>query len=96
MSDDIKKVKKIKISSSSSVVDPAMDNFENFPIFSQPVLPPALEEARTQDKLEALDLSLEIANKKKFINHCRLDAKGRKARREEVENEDEEDQIDGA
>jgi hypothetical protein len=94
MNEDIKKGKKLKINSNLDVVDPGMDNLGNFPIFSQPVLHPDLEDARIQDKLNALDLSLGIPNKKKFINHGQLDAKGRRARREEVENEDEEDQID--
>jgi hypothetical protein len=73
------------------MVGHANDNFGQFPIFGQPILPPALEEAGIQDRLKALDLSLGIAGKKKFINHGRLDAKGRKARKEEVEMEDEED-----
>jgi hypothetical protein len=76
------------------MVGPARDNLGNFPIFSQPVLPPDLDDARIQDKLEALNLSIGITNQKKIINHGRLDAKGRKARKEEVENEDEEDQLD--
>jgi hypothetical protein len=88
------KPKKVKIRSNLDVVGPAMDNIGQYPIFSQPVLPPALDEARIQDKLQALDLSLGIPNKKKFINHGQLDAKGRRARREEVENEDEDDHID--
>jgi hypothetical protein len=39
-------------------------------------LPPDLDDARVKDKLEALDLSLRIPNKKKFMNHGQLDAKG--------------------
>jgi hypothetical protein len=94
MSNDIKKAKKIKISSSSDMVGFVADNLGNYPIFSQPILPLNLDGAGIQDKLEALDLSLGIVNKKKFINHDQLDTKGWKARKEEVENEDEEDQID--
>jgi hypothetical protein len=75
------------------VVGSGLDNIVQYPIFSQPVLPADLDDARVKDKLEALDLSLEIPNKKNFINHGWLDAKGRRARREEVENEDEEEQI---
>jgi hypothetical protein len=91
MSNDIKKVKLVKKRSNLNMVGPAMDNFGQYPIFSQTVLPPNLDDARIKNKLEALDLSLGIPNKKKFINHGRLDAKGR---RDEVENEDEEDQIE--
>jgi hypothetical protein len=61
--------------------------------FSQPVLPPALDEARIQDKLNALDLSLGIPNKKKFINHGRLDEKDRKTRKKEKENKYNKNQI---
>jgi hypothetical protein len=94
MRTDIKKCKRIKIKSNLDMVGPAMDNFGQYPIFSQPILPPNLDDARVKDKLEALDLSLGIPNKKNFINHDGLDAKGRRARREEVENEDEEEQIE--
>jgi hypothetical protein len=76
------------------VVCPGLDNIQQYPIFSQLVLPPDLDDARVKDKLEALDLSLGIPNRKKFMNHGRLDAKGRRARREEIENEDEEEQIE--
>jgi hypothetical protein len=93
MSNDIKKVKLVKKRSNLDVVGPAMDNIGQYPIFSQLVLPPNLDDAKIKDKLEALDLSLGIPNKKRFINHGRLDAKGQRSRREEIENEDEEDQI---
>jgi hypothetical protein len=49
------------------------------PIFSQLVLPPSLEDARIQDKLEVLDLSIGISNQRQFMNHVQLDAKGQKA-----------------
>jgi hypothetical protein len=80
MSNNIKKGKKIKIKSNFDVVGPAMDNFGQYPIFSQPILIPNLDDARIKNKLEALDLSLGIPNKKKFINHGWLDTKGRRAR----------------
>jgi hypothetical protein len=76
--------------SNLDMVGPAIGDIGQYPIFSQPVLTPALDEARIQDKLQALDLSLGIPNKKKFINHGWLDAKGRRARREEVEIENKE------
>jgi hypothetical protein len=93
MSNDIKKVKKVVLKPNLHVFGPGLDNMVQYPIFSQPVLPLDLDDARVKDKLEALDLSLGIPSKKNFINHGRLDAKGRRARREEVENEDEEEQI---
>jgi hypothetical protein len=45
-----------------------MEDLGNYPIFSQPVLPPNLDDARIQDKLEALNLSISIKNQKKFVN----------------------------
>jgi hypothetical protein len=88
------KIKKIKIGSSSDLVGSARDNLGNYPIFSQLVLTFDLDDARIQDKLEVLDLGIGISNQKRFRNHGWLDAKGGKARLEQIEMEDEEDQID--
>jgi hypothetical protein len=91
MSNDDIKPKKVVKRPKLRVVGPLLDNIQTYPIFSQPVLPPDLDDARVKDKLEALDLSLGIPNKKDFKNHGRLDAKGKRARREELDNEEEEE-----
>jgi hypothetical protein len=85
MSEDKIKIKKVISSSSLSSIGPAMEDLGNYPIFSQPVLPPNLDDARIQDKLEALELSIGIKNQKKFVNLGRLDAKGRKARKTKIQ-----------
>jgi hypothetical protein len=61
------------------------------PIFIQPILPPSLEDAKVQNKMEALDLSKGIKNQKRFENFGQLDSKGCKAKKEEAEIEDAEE-----
>jgi hypothetical protein len=40
----------------------------------------AFREARMEDRMDALDLSIGIKNQNKFVNYGRLDAKARKAK----------------
>jgi hypothetical protein len=49
MVDEIKKVKKVKIRPNLRVVGPGLNNFQMYPIFSQPVLPPDLNDARVKE-----------------------------------------------
>jgi hypothetical protein len=68
------------ISCSSSSVGPAKVNIGIMPIFNQLRLIPVLHDARMEDKMDALDLSIGIKGQKKFVNYGRLDAKARKAK----------------
>jgi hypothetical protein len=62
-------------SSCSSSIGPARANFGNSPIYNQPRLLPAFREARMEDNMDALDLSIGIKGQKKFVNYGCLDAK---------------------
>jgi hypothetical protein len=77
---------------SSSSVGPGLVNFEIQPIFSQPRLEPALRRAKVVEKMDALDLSIEIKKQNKFINYGKLDAKAGKAKdlEDEIEKNKEE------
>jgi hypothetical protein len=73
MSKDIKKDLGGSSSSSLSSVGPAMAGLGFSAIFSQPKLLSTFNEARMQQKMEVLDLSIGIKSQKKFINIGHLD-----------------------
>jgi hypothetical protein len=54
------------------------------PIFSQPRLLLAFNNARMQQKMEALDLSIGIKSQKKFDNLGRSDVKACKAKEKDI------------
>jgi hypothetical protein len=55
--------------SSSSSVGPAIVNFGFVHIFSKPKLEPALRNAKVEEKMDALDLSIGIKKQNKFVNY---------------------------
>jgi hypothetical protein len=69
-------------SSSSSSVGSGLGGLRFHPIY-QPRLLSAFHDARMEQKMEALDLSIGIKSQKKIFNYGRLDAKARKAKEEE-------------
>jgi hypothetical protein len=79
-------------SSSSSSVGPAKVPTIAMPIYSQPKLPATYRNAKVEDKMDALDLSIGIKKQNRFINYGRLDAKARKAKdiEDEIEKSKEE------
>jgi hypothetical protein len=70
-------------SSNSSNVGPRLGGLRSHPIYSQPRLLPAFHDARMEQKMKALNLSIGIKIQKKIVNYGCLDAKVHRAKEEE-------------
>jgi hypothetical protein len=70
----------VDTSSSSSRVGPAKVPIIAMPIYSQPKLAATYRNARMEDRMDALDLSIRIKKQNKFVNYGKLDIKARKAK----------------
>jgi hypothetical protein len=85
MSEQKNESQNVDTSSSSSSVGPAKVPTIAMPIYSQPKLPVTYRNARMEDGMDALDLSIGKKKQNNFVNYGKLDAKARKAK--DIEDE---------